>query len=677
VFGLAAVGLAVPVLRIIGPAPEFFIAHDISPRGTAAFALVVGLAVPAAAATLGMVVGLIAAPLRAVVVAAVGAVAVAGALQPLSGLSLFYLLCVAAGIVLAHLEATDRTARTLMAVTGFIGLGVLLWFLAFSRSGEYIGSSAASDLGPVRSTAGPPETPVVLITFDEFPLSALLTSDLEINAARYPNFARLARESNWFPRAASVSPQTSWSVPAIWSGVAPETGALPVASQYPTNIFSVLGSAYEAHVNEPITALCSEQVCDGDAEPATADSSEDTAPDVLHDTLVVLGHGLGSESSRAQLPPITNGWAGFGGDTGRLLEAVSVDPGEDGEVANPGIGPGTYATQVAAATSWAEGCAAGGARPPLCVAHLLVPHGPHVANVDGSVYTSSGPPPGSEVVAGATAWSQDSALRSQAYQRLLLQIGATDRLLGQLIDTLEGRGVWDEAAVAVVADHGISYDPGPTRGSLSPEITRVPLFIKAPGQDAGEVREESALTIDAVPTVLGMIGVAPPEEMVGLDLNRDPVPDVREGGYLFVDRRETPDQSEAALADLVQERAAWVDPDGGWDEVYAAGPGGDLVGTGVAAAPLGEAGGNWSSTTPAPVAPAVGNVITVEVQPTSALTAVLGVLDGRVVAAAPGLPDAAAFTRVVIVDPAVATDLTSLRLYGLDSTGALRPLQRS
>src|SRR4051812_27316224 len=46
---------------------------------------------------------------------------------------------------------------------------------------------------------GPP--PVVMIVFDEFPTTSLLDAHGRIDAVRYPNFARLARDANWFPQA--------------------------------------------------------------------------------------------------------------------------------------------------------------------------------------------------------------------------------------------------------------------------------------------------------------------------------------------------------------------------------------------------------------------------------------------------------------------------------------------
>ncbi len=57
-------------------------------------------------------------------------------------------------------------------------------------------------------------------------------------------------------------------------------------------------------------------------------------------------------------------------------------------------------------------------------------------------------------------WSDRSWLVRQALQRHLLQVGYTDKLLGQLLNKLERSGLYDEALVVVVADHGVSFVPG-------------------------------------------------------------------------------------------------------------------------------------------------------------------------------------------------------------------------
>ena len=59
---------------------------------------------------------------------------------------------------------------------------------------------------------------MVLIVFDELPLAALLNERGQIDAKRFPNFAALARDSDWFRNAVTVADTTEQAVPAIFSG---------------------------------------------------------------------------------------------------------------------------------------------------------------------------------------------------------------------------------------------------------------------------------------------------------------------------------------------------------------------------------------------------------------------------------------------------------------------------
>ena len=81
----------------------------------------------------------------------------------------------------------------------------------------------------------------------------------------------------------------------------------------------------------------------------------------------------------------------------------------------------------------------------------------------------------------------DKGLGSRPWQRHLLQLGYTDRLVGELIVRRRAR-LWDRAVIVVTADHGISFRGGdkrraPTRTNLA-ELAFVPLFISGPAAPA-------------------------------------------------------------------------------------------------------------------------------------------------------------------------------------------------
>jgi N-sulfoglucosamine sulfohydrolase len=81
--------------------------------------------------------------------------------------------------------------------------------------------------------------------------------------------------------------------------------------------------------------------------------------------------------------------------------------------------------------------------------------------------------------------------------------GAVDRLdigVGDLRRELEERGLWDDAYVLFVGDHG----PDVTRGKMAvyESATRIPFLLKSPGRNAHSVREELVSTIDIFPTLM-------------------------------------------------------------------------------------------------------------------------------------------------------------------------------
>ena len=90
-----------------------------------------------------------------------------------------------------------------------------------------------------KSAKGVARVPVVMVVFDEFPGTDLLGADGTIDAKRYPDFARLAKDATFFKNAHSVYDSTSRAVPAIMDGNMPVIESrLPTASEHPNSIFT-------------------------------------------------------------------------------------------------------------------------------------------------------------------------------------------------------------------------------------------------------------------------------------------------------------------------------------------------------------------------------------------------------------------------------------------------------
>jgi hypothetical protein len=149
--------------------------------------------------------------------------------------------------------------------------------------------------------------------------------------------------------------------------------------------------------------------------------------------------------------------------------------------------------------------------PTLYYLHVLLPHAPWLYLPDGDVRAvATANAPGRT---GERWWS--SQLAVQAWQRHLLQVGYSDRLLGHFIRRLHRVGLWDKALIVVTADHGISFRGGDLRRHATKtnlaELAFTPLFVKLPGQREGRVVDARHVrTVDILPTIASVLGVRIP-----------------------------------------------------------------------------------------------------------------------------------------------------------------------
>jgi len=144
--------------------------------------------------------------------------------------------------------------------------------------------------------------------------------------------------------------------------------------------------------------------------------------------------------------------------------------------------------------------------PTFFFAHLILPHPPWRYLPTGQGYPAEQPVPGEINPPGrGTAWVDDPWPVAQAYQRHLLQLQMTDRVLGIVTSRLKEIGVYDDALVVITADHGNGFVAGYPRrlireaniGHLAP----VPFLLKRPRQTTGYVSDIPLQTIDIVPTI--------------------------------------------------------------------------------------------------------------------------------------------------------------------------------
>jgi hypothetical protein len=546
---LWALAVAQPLFDLLGRNAEFFAVRDSTRSDVVVFALGVVLVPPAVLLAVELLAGAVDRRLGL----AVQLVAIAGLVGLLVlqvarrvDLSSAVLLpsAVLAGIAAAAAYARLGVVRTFLTVLAPVPLVFLALFLFASPAGEF---AFANDPEP-RQVEISSETPVVLVVFDEISTVSLLDEHGEIDAGRYPNFAALADDSTWFRNAASVDAWTVHAVPSILTGVYPEHGRLPVFSEHPDNLFTLLGADYRLRVSESLTQLCPRSLC----PDAVRRSFTGRMESLLSDSGLVYAHLALPRDLREGLPSVSGTWGAF-------LETSHE----------------RTRRRLSLFESFASSLDGRGRT--LAFAHLMLPHPPWELLPSGRRY-EGGDLPGFET----NSWGGDRFLVEQAYQRYLLQLGFADRLLGDLLRRLRGTGLYDRALVVVVADHGVSFRPDDRRRAFVQsnleDVVFVPLLVKRPGEAEARVVDDPVQTVDVLPTIADVLDVRVPWRLDGEPLfgprSRERFVLVGDRGTFTADPRALVARREESLARQIELFGSGQGPPG----LYGIGPNPELLG---------------------------------------------------------------------------------------------------
>ena len=90
-------------------------------------------------------------------------------------------------------------------------------------------------------------------------------------------------------------------------------------------------------------------------------------------------------------------------------------------------------------------------------------------------------------------------------------IAYADAELGRLFDRLQARGLWDKTLIVLTADHGEEFAEHGLflHEQNHEEVARVPLLVRFPhGRFGGRRISEMVSTLEIMPTVLGVLGIA-------------------------------------------------------------------------------------------------------------------------------------------------------------------------
>ena len=311
---LAASGfaLAQPLFDILGKNAEFFAVRGSPPVDIVVFALVVVFVPASVLFAIELLVGLASKRVALVVhYVFLGALVAVFAAQALKRLGLDGTVVMIGGAIVIGALVSFAVARTKLAPTFMTVLAaapvVFLCVFLFNSSVTDLVFAADTEVRLADVNSG---TPVVWLLFDEFPVISIMDENGEIDAERYPNFARLAEHSTWFKNTSTYSASTTVAVPSMLTGKIPGKRKLPLFQNFPRNLFTLLGKDYRMNVKESQTRLCPPQLCARETEAATERLSG-----LYSDARIVYLHLLSPPALEDRLPAIDESWGEFGNAT--------------------------------------------------------------------------------------------------------------------------------------------------------------------------------------------------------------------------------------------------------------------------------------------------------------------------------------------------------------------------
>lgn len=514
---LSAFALAQPLFSLLSDNPEFFAARGSTATEIIVFALLLVLVPPAILFLIELLVGLLSDRARTVVhLVFMGALAAVIFIQALkrsidASDSVLILLAVGLGGAAALLYAFAEPVRSFVSVLSPVPVVVLVLFLFISPVHELAFASDASATG----ATGGSRAPIVFLGMDEFPGIDLVNSKGELDARRYPGFAELAK-STWFRNAHSIYDSTTRAWPAIMDGNYPtKDKRLPTPADHPNSIFTILGKTRRMNVSEEATTVCPRSLCkDVRFDEPFATRLKSTAVDLN----AVYKHVVAPPGLEKDLPSVSETWGDFdgGGSGGASGGAAASSGGSSSSSDKPNTKANLQGSRNKRLDAWIQSVR-NTRRPALNFKHVLLPHVPWQYLPDGRQYRRVA----TEPIPGISRQSyRDQGQVDVLQQRHLLQLGFADREVQELIARLKKEGMWDKAMVVVTADHGVSFRKGQFDRRKAnernvDEISPVPLFIKAPGQQKAAVNRELVETTDILPTILDILDIKPPAKMDG------------------------------------------------------------------------------------------------------------------------------------------------------------------
>ena len=516
IFVLSCLAITQPLLDVISKNAAFLVAQQSGVIDVIILLLVLIFLVPAILVLPGLLAGLHSSSLSrkvnyvilGILISLLVLIALKSAFDLPNSMPVFMAIALGPGLTLWY-----RRFEPVRLFCDFLAPAILIVPALFIFNSDVSRAVTTINEHEISSPGAETAFPVVMVVFDELPLLSLLDETGDIDSVRYPGFSALASESHWFRNARAVAGSTAFDVPAILSSTL-DMNSLPVAADYPDNLFTLLSASHKLMVTEQITSLCPEFLCK-ETEIQSGPPWALRQRVLLADLSVVYLHILLPQSLRNHLPSISQSWGNF------LNSGIRPNgPASDDTVPSSAKAP-QFASRDMQFARFVDSVGITD-QPALYFHHTLLPHVPWEYLPTGKRYSIN-----SRHLLGldtaTETWGSDPVLVNLGYQRHLLQVRFIDKLLGDLLEKLKAEELFDKSLLVIVADHGVNFTPGESRrkffdGEQVLDFSGVPLFIKEPYQFEGHTSDQEASLLDILPTIANIIGIPTSDKFQGRDL---------------------------------------------------------------------------------------------------------------------------------------------------------------